>query len=124
LLQETRGFRKQAHASGTPRSFVQFILEPLYKIVSHVVGEHPKVIEKVLGELGVFLKPSSYEMDSKPLLKEACGQVFGSSAGLVEMMVEHVPSSRCDGYPHYPHSLIFFSHPQKHVHLIYPSHCP
>lgn len=62
--------------------------------MSHVVGEHPKVIEKVLEELGVFLKPSAYGMDSKPLLKEACSQVFGSSAGLVEMLVQHIPSSR------------------------------
>ena len=57
-------------------------------------GEHPKTIELMLSELGVYLKPSTYSMDTKPLLKEACGRVFGSAAGMVDMLVEHVPSSR------------------------------
>ncbi len=48
----------------------------------------------MLSELGVYLKPSTYSMDTKPLLKEACTHVFGSSSGLVDMLVEHVPSSR------------------------------
>ncbi len=48
----------------------------------------------MLSELGVYLKPSTYSMDTKPLLKEACSHVFGSSSGLVDMLVEHVPSSR------------------------------
>ena len=33
-------------------------------------------------------------MDTKPLLKEACGKVFGSASGMVDMLVDHVPSSR------------------------------
>ena len=57
-------------------------------------GVHPKTIESMLSELGVYLKPSTYSMDTKPLLKEACGKVFGSAAGLVDMIVEHTPSSR------------------------------
>lgn len=48
-----------------------FILEPLYKLTATVVGEHPKSIEKVLGEeFGVYLKSSTYSQDVKPLLKE------------------------------------------------------
>lgn len=93
--EETRSFRRQpVRSGGGERSFVQFILAPLYKIVSHVIGEHPKSIEAMLSELGVYLKPSTYSMDTKPLLKEACSHVFGSSTGLVDMLVEHVPSSR------------------------------
>jgi hypothetical protein len=33
-------------------------------------------------------------MDTQPLLKEACSAVFGSAAGLVDMLVQHVPSSK------------------------------
>lgn len=40
-----------------------------------LAGEHPKTIEHTLGQLGVYLKSSSYSMDTKPLLKEACSQV-------------------------------------------------
>lgn len=60
--------------SGAERSFVTFILEPLYKLSATVVGEHPKTIERVLGEeFGVYLKSSSYSMDVKPLMKEVRG---------------------------------------------------
>jgi hypothetical protein len=60
--------------AGAERSFVTFILEPLYKLTATVVGEHPKTIERVLGEeFGVYLKSSSYSMDVKPLLKEVKG---------------------------------------------------
>jgi hypothetical protein len=58
-------------AAGADRSFVTFILEPLYKLTSAVVGEHPKTIERLLGdEFGIHLKSSAYSQDVKPLLKE------------------------------------------------------
>jgi hypothetical protein len=57
---------------------VTFILEPLYKLTSTVVGEHPKTIERVLGEeFGVYLKSSAYSQDVKPLLKEVRGEGRG-----------------------------------------------
>jgi U5 small nuclear ribonucleoprotein component len=51
--EDSRCFRRQSAKTGGERSFVQFILEPLYKIVSHVIGEHPKTIEAMLSEVGV-----------------------------------------------------------------------
>jgi hypothetical protein len=60
-----------AGRAGADRSFVTFILEPLYKLTSAVVGEHPKTIERLLGdEFGIHLKSSAYSQDVKPLLKE------------------------------------------------------
>jgi U5 small nuclear ribonucleoprotein component len=57
--------------AGADRSFVTFILEPLYKLTATIIGEHPKTIEKVLGDqFGIYLKSSSYRQDVKPLLKE------------------------------------------------------
>jgi hypothetical protein len=57
--------------AGAERSFVTFILEPLYKLTATVVGEHPKTIERLLGEeFGIYLKSSAYSQDVKPLLKE------------------------------------------------------
>ncbi|KAK6163347.1 hypothetical protein DH2020_000211 [Rehmannia glutinosa] len=49
---DTRGFKKKQPASGAERSFVQFVLEPLYKIYSQVIGEHKKSVETTLAELG------------------------------------------------------------------------
>lgn len=92
---EERVFRRKPPQLGAERSFVTFILEPLYKLTSTVVGEHPKTIERVLGEeFGVYLKSSAYSQDVKPLLKEVCSRVFGASSGLVDMLVQHIPSSK------------------------------
>ncbi|MEW5309265.1 MAG: hypothetical protein WDW38_001161 [Sanguina aurantia] len=89
-----RSFRKAQVKDGPERSFVQFILEPLYKFYAQVLGEHPKTIENMLATFGVYLKSSSYGMDTKPLLKEACSGLFGAAQGVVDMLVQHIPSSK------------------------------
>ena len=72
----------------------QFILDPLYKIYSQVLGEPESTVRSMLGEFGVYLKPSAYRQDVKPLLKDACSSIFGSATGLTDMMVRHFPSAR------------------------------
>ena len=59
-----------------------------------VIGEHESSVKRALQEFGVYLKPSAYGQDVKPLLKEACSSIFGSATGLVDMMVAHFPSSK------------------------------
>ncbi|KAF2310523.1 hypothetical protein GH714_013540 [Hevea brasiliensis] len=56
------GFQKKPPASGGERSFVQFVLEPLYKIYSQVIGEHKKSVEATLAELGVTLPNAAYKL--------------------------------------------------------------
>ena len=51
------------------RVFVEFILEPIYKIFSHVVSKEREKLKPVLNKLGVYLKNSDFKMDIKPLLK-------------------------------------------------------
>eukprot|EP00798_Chlamydomonas_sp_ICE-L_P019957 gene19957-26665_t len=92
--EDTRKFMRTAPKGGGDRSFVQFILEPLYKIYSTIVGEHPKNIENLLSEFGVYLRTAAYGMDTKPLLKEACSKVMGNAHGVVDMLVQHCPSSK------------------------------
>lgn len=91
---DTRAFKKKPPAAGGERAFISFVLEPLYKVYSTCVGEHPSVVEKVLGEFGVFLPSSAYKQDVKPLIKLACTKIFGTAAGLVDMIVRHGPNSR------------------------------
>lgn len=73
---------------------MEFVLEPLYKVYSYILGEHPKSMEAVLNEFGVHLRPGAYNMDIKPLLKEAMTSIFGSPTGLVDMLVRNIPSSK------------------------------
>lgn len=90
---DTRTFKKKAPPSGE-RSFVQFILEPLYKLYSQVIGEHRKNVETTLAELGVTLSNAAYRLNVKPLLKLACSSVFGSATGFTDMLVHHIPSAK------------------------------
>lgn len=89
---ETRKFtRKQADPESN-RTFVHFILNPLYKIYSHVLSEETDDLRKTLEGLGIQLKPVMYKMDVRPLLKAVLDQFFGKSTGLVDVIVEHIPS--------------------------------
>jgi len=95
---DTRTFKKKPPMGGGERSFVQFILEPLYKIYSQAVGEHPASFTRVLAEFGVKLKPKDYKMNTKPLIKLACKKVFGDASGLVDMLAKHLPTAK-EGAP-------------------------
>eukprot|EP00891_Asterochloris_glomerata_P001190 jgi/Astpho2/1190/e_gw1.00022.32.1_t len=90
---DTRKFKKSPTGPGSSRTFVQFVLEPLYKIFSQVLGEHESVVKRMLDEFGVALKPSAFRKDIKPFLKDACCAIFGTATGLVDLLVQHVPSS-------------------------------
>lgn len=91
---DSRSFKRKPPPNGGERSFVQFILEPLYKIYSQVIGEHRKSVEMTLAELGVTLGNADYKLNVKPLLKLACSSVFGGTTGFADMLVHHVPSAK------------------------------
>lgn len=88
----TRKFTRKAEDPETPRSFVHFILTPLYKLYSQVLSEDTEALKETLGGLGILLKPAMFKMDVRPLLKVITEQFFGPPTGLVDMIVEHVPS--------------------------------
>lgn len=83
--------RKQADPE-TNRTFVHFILEPLYKLYSNVLSEETDALKETLHGLGIHLKPVMFKMDVRPLLKVVLAQFFGPATGLVDVIVEHVPS--------------------------------
>ncbi|PFH49056.1 hypothetical protein AMATHDRAFT_63987 [Amanita thiersii Skay4041] len=83
--------RKQPDTEAN-RTFVQFILDPLYKLYSHVLSEEPEELKETLASLKIHLKPIMYKMDVRPLLKVVLDQFFGPATGLVDMIVEQVPS--------------------------------
>ncbi|KIM47686.1 hypothetical protein M413DRAFT_439352 [Hebeloma cylindrosporum] len=90
--EETHRFtRKQADPESN-RTFVHFILNPLYKLYSHVLSEETDDLRSTLRVLGIELKPVMYKMDVRPLLKAVLDQFFGTSTGLVDVIVEHIPS--------------------------------
>ncbi|KAI1334137.1 P-loop containing nucleoside triphosphate hydrolase protein [Xylariaceae sp. FL0016] len=81
-----------AGETSAKRSFLHFVLEPIYKIFSHTISQNPEELKTILAGLGIYLKPSQYKMDAKVLLKLVCEQFFGLSTGFVDMIVKHIPS--------------------------------
>ncbi len=87
-----RSFTRKGTEERSKRTFVNFVLEPIYKLYSHTISESPEDLKETLATLGIFLKPSQYKTDAKELLKVVCEQFFGGAEGFVDMVVEHVPS--------------------------------
>lgn len=89
---DTRKFTRKAADPDTDRTFVHFIMEPLYKLYSHVLSEETDALKDTLKGLGIHLKPVMYKMDVRPLLKAILDQFFGPSTGLIDVVVDHIPS--------------------------------
>lgn len=87
-----RSFTRKGTEERSKRTFVNFVLEPIYKLYSHTISESPEDLEETLATLGIRLKPSQYKTDAKDLLKLVCEQFFGAAEGFVDMVVEHIPS--------------------------------
>lgn len=89
---ESRNFTRKATDAESKRSFVQFILEPLYKIYTQVLSSDTDSLRSTLASLQIHLKPAVFKIDVRPLLKLVLKQFFGDSGGLVDAIVNHVPS--------------------------------
>lgn len=89
---KSRKFTRKGVEEGARRTFVNFVLEPIYKLYSHTISESPEDLQETLGTLGIKLKPSQLKSDAKVLLKLVCEQFFGPADGFVDMIVQHVPS--------------------------------
>ncbi|GJJ77654.1 116 kDa U5 small nuclear ribonucleoprotein component [Entomortierella parvispora] len=89
---ETRKFGRNATERPAKRSFVHFILEPLFKIYGQVVAEDSAKLKATLSSLGIFLKPKQYNLDVKPVLRLVMDQFFGPPTGFVDMVSQHIQS--------------------------------
>jgi U5 small nuclear ribonucleoprotein component len=88
----SRKFTRKAAEEGSKRAFVNFVLDPIYKLYSHTISESPEDLKETLGKLGIELKPSQLRSDASVLLKLVCEQFFGPATGFVDMVQQHIPS--------------------------------
>lgn len=91
---KSRKFSRKAPLSTSQRSFVEFILEPLYKIFAQVVGDADTSLPKLMDELGIHLSKSEMQMNIRPLLSLVCRRFFGDFTGFVDVCVQHIPSPK------------------------------
>lgn len=81
---ETKKFTKKPPLGNRKRAFVEFILEPIYKIFSHTVGKDKVELENfLLRNLGIFLTAEEYKLNIKTLIKLILNRYFKSNSCLV-----------------------------------------
>ncbi|CCH43514.1 Elongation factor G [Wickerhamomyces ciferrii] len=98
--EETRKFSSK----GSKRSFISFILEPLYKIITQVLTEEPELLQKTLyQDFNVGLPKLFLRSDPQTLLKETFKTIFGGAFGFVDMIenlnspIEHSKTNTYSG---------------------------
>eukprot|EP00466_Bigelowiella_natans_P016450 jgi/Bigna1/72256/fgenesh1_pg.19_\ len=92
LHKKKRVFRPKPESSKNKRTFVEFVLEPLYKIHSYILGSEGDALKRMLTQVGIHVKNEDLLMNPKPLLKKCLSQFFMNSRGFVSMLVGQFPS--------------------------------
>ena len=72
----SRTFRRKPPDGGGPRSFVQFVLDPLYKLLSQTISSSEMDLRSTLEGLGIHMKKAEYALDPKPMLKLTLSRFF------------------------------------------------
>jgi U5 small nuclear ribonucleoprotein component len=98
LDSSTHTFKKSSrdcqNPHSTPKTFIQFVLEPMYKIYSVCLGESEATVNKTLRKLGILLSKDQLRMSPRPLLRAAFQKFFShigpGVAGFVDMMIQHM----------------------------------
>lgn len=92
LLTNRRRFSKKPAHNSAQRSFVEFILEPMYKLFAQVVGDVDITLADTLMELNIRMTKEEMKMNIRPLLRIVCNRFMGDFSGFVDMCVEHIKS--------------------------------
>jgi U5 small nuclear ribonucleoprotein component len=89
---DTKKFMRETLGPFTKRAFVEFILEPMYKIISHTISHEKDQLMPILKQLGVYLKAEDFKLSVRNLLKRVCSLFFGPPTCFVDMAERHLPS--------------------------------
>ena len=89
---QTRKFSKKPPHGSAQRSFIEFILEPIYKVFAQVVGDVDTKLPALCDELGIRLTKEESKMNVRPLLRLVFQRFLGDFTGFTDMVAQHVPS--------------------------------
>lgn len=76
------------------RSFIEFCLVPLYKLIGHALGEERDDLEKILAQVGIYLTRNQLKMTTKNTLKVVGKCFFDSVACVTDACVRWVQNPR------------------------------
>lgn len=93
--QTNNKFSKSSGNGLFSRTFCHFILEPIYKIITYTLtrNDSSTLLSSLLKtNFGLTLPKQSFKLDSQILLREIFKQIFQQNYGLVNLIVNSVPS--------------------------------
>lgn len=73
---------------------MDFILDPIYKILSSVVSYDYEQLSPILAELDIYPKKEDYRLDSNAFLKLICQEYFGNASPLVDQLIHVIPNPK------------------------------
>jgi len=91
---ETSKFVPEPPERSSKRSFVEFVLEPIYKLFRLVVESPKQELSELVDEFNIKLSKKQIGMNARPSLKIICSQIFGTFESLVSMLVKTVPTPK------------------------------
>ena len=76
------------------RAFVQFIYEPIRRVIDAAMNDNKEKLWPMLEKLGVKakLKPADFDLMGKPLMKRVMQTWLPADVALLEMIIYHLPS--------------------------------
>ncbi|XP_063704338.1 116 kDa U5 small nuclear ribonucleoprotein component [Culicoides brevitarsis] len=89
---KSRKFTKKPPHNSAQRSFIEFILEPLYKLFAQIVGDVDGTLIDTLNELAIRVNKEEMKCNIRPLMRLICNRFMGDFSGFVDMCVEHISS--------------------------------
>ncbi|EUD67531.1 hypothetical protein C922_02237 [Plasmodium inui San Antonio 1] len=78
--------------SNQRRSFVEFILNPIYKVFGYVCSEEKEFLIPFLKNFNITLKKNDYLFNNKYLLKKINGMIFEDTTAFVDVILDNCPS--------------------------------
>lgn len=84
--------RERRPGGASPRSFVHYVLKPLYKIYSYVMGDEVERLQGMLQGIGHKYSKTVLKGNANDVLTTVLSGMFGFSGSIVRMLGQHVPS--------------------------------
>ncbi|KAH8739883.1 hypothetical protein FG386_001700 [Cryptosporidium ryanae] len=76
------------------RSFVQFVLEPIYKLIIYSVSEENNELGHFLKTVGIYLTKKEQLLNTKERLEVICRKFFGGPGSFVDFVIENIPNPK------------------------------
>ncbi|XP_076134356.1 elongation factor 2b-like [Alosa pseudoharengus] len=75
-----------------PRTFVQLVLDPIYKVFDAIMGFKKEETAKLIEKLDIKLDTEDKDKEGKPLLKAVMRRWLPAGEALLQMITIHLPS--------------------------------